>query len=234
MRQGYISLHRKITENWIWDDPMYVKAWIAILLEVNHASRKVVLGSRVFTAERGESLKSCESWAAIFGQGWDRFKVRRFFKLLEQDGMIRTKNERKTLRVSVVNYKAYQEPRTKNAQKSHELRTNVHEPCSQTIMIKNENNEEEGRQPASTPPDFLRFFKGNGCYVPDDEHWFFEEAYKKLTSAFLKVCIKECKEQRRLKKWKPNPCMSDLQPCIEDNIKKYKNDIEGVYRSQSA
>ena len=41
--EGWIKLHRKITENWLWDDKPYDKAraWIELLLMVNHEDKKI-------------------------------------------------------------------------------------------------------------------------------------------------------------------------------------------------
>lgn len=241
MSDGWIAVHRVIKNHWVWNDPHHFHAWIAMLLEVNYTSRKVVMGSRVLTAERGESLRSTGSWATLFGADhWDRHKVKRFFQLLEQDGMIRSKNERKTLRITIVNYDSYQDLRSNSDRTLREPCSNSDPSVRTNNKVNNFKKEEEGEEgnPAKNqqahrsdaPPPFLRFFKGNGCYVPSEDHWWFEAAFNRFTTDFLKICIKERKRVRKENSWKPQPCMSDLQPCIEEMQEKYKADPAGVYR----
>jgi hypothetical protein len=106
--QGWISIDRRIMEHWIMQDAEKFKAWVLILLSVNHSSKEIAVGNKVFDCNRGESLKSLESWAYLFGKNWDKSKVRRFFLTLETSHMIKTKNEFKTTRLTVCNYNTYQ------------------------------------------------------------------------------------------------------------------------------
>jgi hypothetical protein len=105
---GFIKLHRRVRDNWIWEHPDYFKAWIDILLEVNYKSKSVRIGNKILTCERGQSVNSLDTWAKKWG--WHKSKVRRFFSLLEQDGMIVTKSETQTTRITVCNYGAYNDP----------------------------------------------------------------------------------------------------------------------------
>ena len=109
MSMGWICLHRSIRENWIWETDRYIKAWITILLEVNHAPRKIAREGEVITIQRGQSCKTLETWAALFGKRWTKNKVRTFFKLLESDTMITRSKHGKLGVITVVNYSAYQD-----------------------------------------------------------------------------------------------------------------------------
>lgn len=106
--EGWISLHRKIQEHWIWENPVYLKGWIAILMHVNHADTKVLINSQLVDCRRGQSLLSVDNWCDILGKRWTRQKVRTFFELLKKDSMINTENLRKTTRLTVCNYDKYQ------------------------------------------------------------------------------------------------------------------------------
>lgn len=81
---GWISVHRKIKDNWIWADKPFSKgqAWIDLLLMANHSDKKVVLGNEVILVERGSFITSekklMENW------GWSKEKVRRFCVCLKQ------------------------------------------------------------------------------------------------------------------------------------------------------
>lgn len=111
---GWIKIHRQIQKHWIWDNPDYLKAWIAILITVNHEDNKVLIHGELFNCGRGESLLSLANWAKTFGKGWTIQRTRTFFNLLEKDKMITTEGCRKTTRLNVCNYDSYQEVQQTN------------------------------------------------------------------------------------------------------------------------
>ena len=109
MSKGWIALHKRLMHHWVADDKPYnmLAAWIDILLAVNWRDGRTVIGRKLLHYERGESLKSLDTWAERWG--WNKSAVRRFLKLLEKDGMIRTTNETITTRITVCNYESYQD-----------------------------------------------------------------------------------------------------------------------------
>ena len=111
MRDGWVSIHRKLCDNWLWKEKPFTRgqAWIDILLQANWEPGKLAIKNVVYSYERGESLKSLDTWAARWG--WNKSAVRRFFKILEKENAIRTKNETQTTRLTVLNYDSYQESR---------------------------------------------------------------------------------------------------------------------------
>ena len=112
--EGWIKIHRQIQKHWIWNNAEYLKAWIAILMSVNHDSKKVLIHGELFDCDRGQSLMSLQNWVKVFGKNWTIRKVRTFFTLLENDAMICTKGMRKTTCLTVCNYDSYQEQRQAN------------------------------------------------------------------------------------------------------------------------
>ena len=152
---GWIKLHRSVTKHWIFKDAEKLKAWITILSEVNHAENKVNFGDSLFTVNRGESLKSLDTWAKLFGNGWNKSKVRRFFKLLESDSMIVTKSERKTTRLTVCNYDTYQDERNDcETQTKHKRNANETQvtPNKNDKNINNDKNNNITDSKNPTPP----------------------------------------------------------------------------------
>lgn len=112
MSDGWIALHRKFAEHPLWSKRRIfseAEAWIDILMEVNHTERKVLIGGRVITCKRGQSLNSNGTWASRWN--WTESKVRRYWNLLKSMDMIETENLRKTTRLTVCNYDTYQTPR---------------------------------------------------------------------------------------------------------------------------
>ena len=105
---GWIRLHRKIRDHWIYQNAEYFKAWITVLMECNHIDNKVLIDGEILKCKRGQSVNSIKTWTKLFGKKWTRQKVRTFFSLLQQDNMIATKGVRKTTILTVLNYKTYQ------------------------------------------------------------------------------------------------------------------------------
>jgi len=121
---GWIKLHRTILKHWIWSNPDYVKAWLTILLTVNHEEIKVLIHGELISCGRGQSILSLQSWAKLFGRKWTIQKVRTFFDLLKVDEMITTEGLRKTTRLTVCNYDTYQDDQqTDNRQRTDKEQT---------------------------------------------------------------------------------------------------------------
>ncbi|MGJ0848293.1 conserved phage C-terminal domain-containing protein [Tissierella praeacuta] len=139
---GWISIHRKIKDNWIWEDKPFSKgqAWIDILLMVNHEYKKIPLGNELVEVKRGSRVTSirqlCDRW------GWSNTKVRGFLKLLEEEKMLIVKSDSKKTTLTVVNYNDYQvakdsENDTETTEKHHR---NIAEK-SQKHTNNNDNND---------------------------------------------------------------------------------------------
>lgn len=67
--------------------------------------QEVLLGNVLLICNRGESLKSLETWAKRWS--WDKSATRRFLILLKKCGNIDTADERKTTRIKIINYDTY-------------------------------------------------------------------------------------------------------------------------------
>ena len=131
----------------VQDHPFYkerrefskLEAWIDILMEVQHdpEPQDVLFNMTIIKCHYGESLKSLDTWALRWG--WDKSKVRRFLSLLKRLNQIHTINERKTTRLTVLNYKDY-DPRATLKRHSND---------TQTTPDKNEKNVK--KEKISTP-----------------------------------------------------------------------------------
>lgn len=166
--KGWIKIHRKITEHWIWKDEMYLKAWLAILLAVNHEDSKSLIQGELIECKRGQSLMSLQSWVKLFGKHWTLQRVRTFFNLLKDDQMINTEGLRKTTRLTVCNYDNYQfEQQTNNRQ------TTDKQQADNTQITTNKKNKNDKKKKKSMPnksADFIdmiisEFINAHGNYV---------------------------------------------------------------------
>jgi hypothetical protein len=137
---GWITLDREILRHWIYSDAENFRAWVTILMEVNHSEQKVLMGSQVFTCGRGESYNSLETWGKLFGN-WGKSKTKRFLDLLKSESMIETENVKKTTRLSVCNYSKYQDLRNDNeTQVKHKRNASETQVKRKSDTNNNENN----------------------------------------------------------------------------------------------
>jgi len=103
---GWITLHRKIKDHWLWEDPQRFQWWIDILLRANHKDKKILFNGELTTIKRGSfhtsEVKLSEQWKV------SRNRVRRFLSLLEDDEMITTHKTTNGTTIEVRNYDVYQ------------------------------------------------------------------------------------------------------------------------------
>lgn len=142
MNNGWIKLHRKLKDHWLYTESREfskLEAWIDILMEVNHKPHKVPIGNVLLTVNQGESLNSLDTWSKRWK--WNKSKVRRFFKMLQDDHMIRIKSETKTTRLTVCNYESYQVERNANETQVKRKRN-----ASDTHLTPNKNDKKEKKE----------------------------------------------------------------------------------------
>lgn len=111
---GFIKLQRDVQGTWIHKDPVLFKAWCDILFNVNWEEKEVFISGTFLICRAGESLNSLDTWASIFGKGWNKSKVRRFFTRLNSATLIDTITERKTTRLTVLNIEGSENSRHDN------------------------------------------------------------------------------------------------------------------------
>lgn len=105
---GWISLDRKIADNWVWQEKPFStgQAWVDMLLTANHKNNEVLFEGKVITIQRGSFLTSILKLSSKYG--WERKKTTRFLNLLENQKMITTKRTTHGTTITIVNYDFYQ------------------------------------------------------------------------------------------------------------------------------
>lgn len=155
---GWIKLHRKIIDNWIWDDPEKLRAWLDILLMVNHENKQIPFNGHIKVIHRGEKLTSLSKLAERWK--WTRNRVSRFIDLLCEAEMVTADRTANGTLLTVVNYGIYQSQRytdeATNEAANEATSEATHE--AQTRINKNyknvKNDKREGNAPHTfTPPD---------------------------------------------------------------------------------
>jgi len=107
--QGYIKLHRKIKDNFLWKKKRRfskLEAWLDILLLANHKDNKVMIELQVIDIKKGQLLTSqlglSKKWR------WAVGSVNTFLKVLKAENQIEYKTENKYTIISILNWDKYQ------------------------------------------------------------------------------------------------------------------------------
>jgi len=154
--RGWIKLHRGISEHWIMNDAEYLRAWVVILMQVNHKETKVMIKKKLLLCGIGESLNSLDTWGKLFGN-WSKGKTKRFLDSLKSEQMIDLKSERVTTRLTVCNYTSYQDARN-----ADETQTNPQaDPQTERRRDTNKNDKNDKNDKKTTLEDRIEVFKNN-------------------------------------------------------------------------
>lgn len=107
--EGWIKIHRKIQDNWLWQEKRKFskfEAWISLLLKANHKKNKILSGDDIINIEAGSfitsEVKLSNEW------NWSRNTVRAFLKLLEEEKMLNKICTTKYTMISIENWALYQ------------------------------------------------------------------------------------------------------------------------------
>ena len=232
---GWIKLYRDIKYHWIWNDSTYLKAWITIILTVNHEDCKVLIAGELIECKRGQSLFSLSTWAKTFGKHWSIQKVRTFLKLLSNDKMITFEGLHKTTRLTVCNYELYQN----NQQTDNTQITDKKQADNNEITTNNKNKEikEEKKDKNNTKdfdlnfidPKFLESFQSWIDYKKAKKQYYknqqsFEACYRNL----LKLSNNDPKIAYELVEWNMAQNYSGLFPLKINSQPKKEFDSKNV------
>ncbi len=105
---GWVPLYRSILEHWIWNkDDKYSmgQAWVDLLLNANHADKKVFFEGKLITIKRGQMLTSIKKLSERWK--WDTKRTRNFLNALECDEMVTTERTTHGTTVTIINYEDF-------------------------------------------------------------------------------------------------------------------------------
>ena len=140
MAKGYISIHRKIWDNDIWQtkEPFDVRsAWIDLLLMANHADNDCVMGKSLVRIKRGQLHTSINHLAKRWR--WSDKKVRRYLTLLKDLQMVQIKGTPNGTTLTLVKYGVYQGKGQTNDPTNDPTNDTTNDPTNGTQTIKNNN-----------------------------------------------------------------------------------------------
>jgi hypothetical protein len=146
--EGWIKLHRKILDHWLYHDSNYFRAWGIMLFTVNYEKKRVLINGTLVDCDRGQAVLSLDSWVEKFGVSkkagsWTIQKVRTFFDLLEKDRMITRENLIKSTRITICNYVKYQDQQHDN---NKQITTKQQPDNNQITTTKEYKERKEGKE----------------------------------------------------------------------------------------
>ena len=118
MNQGWIYLHRKLCDNWLWRKKpfSYGQAWIDLLLKANHKKGYIWVRAVQIEIKRGQCGWSISKLATEWG--WSRKAVDTFLKRLKTAHQIEQQKNNVTTVITILNYEDYQKQHNKQRNKS--------------------------------------------------------------------------------------------------------------------
>jgi len=187
MDKSFIKLYRKIQDNWIWDNPLYLKCWIDMLMRASIKPSSMLMNNQIIEVNRGEIVFSQRNFAKR--NNMSRQRLRTFLKKLEKTNMIVVKSNPDITHAIIVEYNAY-----------NELKSYQQKPISIPIKRKKESKNKEINK------DFEKFW----------EHYPKKVGKKKVQDKFdannfpVDLIIKNIELQKKSDQWQnqqyiPNP-----------------------------
>lgn len=123
--EGFIKLHRQITENKYWFAERFTKsqAWIDLLILANHKGKTFFVRGNEVELERGQLGYAITTLAKRWK--WNERTVDKFLSMLQKDEMIHYRKSPITTIISIKNYDLYQSNTEQNTEQSkNRIQTN--------------------------------------------------------------------------------------------------------------
>jgi hypothetical protein len=180
METGFIIIHRKITENWLWLSEPFSKAhaWLDLLLLANHTEGSFFIRGVKIIVKRGVVARSEETLAERWR--WSRNKVRSFIKLLENEQQIKQHRSNVLNTIEIINYDLYQKLNNKKDNKKTTEGQQKDTNNEELINDNNDNNDNEEILIESQFESFWQSYKAihTGKGVKDQAKESFKKALK--------------------------------------------------------
>lgn len=229
---GWIKIHRKIIDHWIWTDSKRLKWWIDLLLLTNHSDKKVMLGGKIVVLKRGSfhtsELKLSERWNV------SRNTVRNYLNALEKDNMITTKKSKNGTTIIVDNYGIYQDnddykkqqTEQKNEQHTEQKKDNrLNRTLNKTKELKNIKNDKNVKNEKNEKKNYkaFDFFQDNGFgfitqYIVEDINYYLD-AFCQDSDEILIAALKIAKDRNKVN-W--GYAKSILNSWLQMNLSNYE------------
>jgi DNA-binding transcriptional regulator YhcF (GntR family) len=134
--EGWVKLHRKITENELYFSERFTKmaAWIDLLILATHKAQTVYIRGAEIRLLPGELCYSIVSLAKRWK--WNKRTVDKLLNTLENRQMIHSRKSNITTIITIQNWNEYQESALQSAQQSAQQRAHKQEckECTEAVV----------------------------------------------------------------------------------------------------
>ncbi|MCZ1520799.1 hypothetical protein GHA87_11855 [Enterococcus faecium] len=188
MNTGYVKLHRKVMNSFVWTNPYMYKLWNLCLMKASHENRKILFNGKEIQVNSGEFVTGRDAITSEMNEGVKREhqvnsgSVWRWLKQFEKNGMLNIKSTTKYSVISIKNWSLYQ---------SSEQQMNIKRTTSEQQVHTNKNDKNDKNDKNNNP----RNSRKTREYADDDPN-------KKLAILLLKLIRKNRSlKEPDLNKW---------------------------------
>lgn len=203
--QGWIALHRCLTEKAIWQNssPEHKTILITLLLMANHKGKQWEWNGKKFEAKPGQFVTSIESIRKKAGKGISTKNVRSALKRFEKLGFLANETAKTGRLITILNWATYQTPIKENGKENGKEGAKRWQRGGKEVATNNNdnNNNNNNNIPYVEIIDFLNAETG--------------KKYKHTTKATRK------KIQAR---WNEGFRLEDFKTVIKNKAAKWKDD----------
>ena len=142
--QGWITLHRELTQKPIWlnSTPEQKTILITLLLMVNHEENEWEWKGQKYTVQPGQMITSLNSIVEKCGKGITTQNVRTALKRFEKLEFLTNKSTKQSRLITIVNWGKYQGIESKpNKDFNNQLTNDQQRPNNQLTTNNNDNND---------------------------------------------------------------------------------------------
>ena len=104
--EGFICISRGIREHWVWNNPVFFKRWVELIMMANYDNREVAFSFHRLMLQRGQLAVNLAYLSKIWHVSTQA--VSKFLVKLEVSGMVTRTVDDKVTVITICNYDRYQ------------------------------------------------------------------------------------------------------------------------------
>lgn len=159
-QQGWIKLHRKVCNSFVWTNSDQLKLWLLILMKASHDDHRFLFNGKQVDVSSGQLVTGRDALAFEFNDGVSRDHrvvartLWRWVKQFEKEKMLSIKSTAQYSVITVINYGLYQDS-------DHQVSIDCPSSDHQVSTYKNVKNEENvnTRANGTLDSDFEKLWK---------------------------------------------------------------------------
>lgn len=165
MADGWISLHRKIRKNPVFNDHQLLRLWIICLTEATHKGREQLVGKQIVQLEAGQFITGRFDLHKMYSEGLkakDRvteYTVWRWLVTLQDLEFLSINSSNKFSIVTVVNWSKYQSHEQENEHQMSNKRATNEQQMSTNNNVNKDNKVNKVNKEINNAHEFAMFWE---------------------------------------------------------------------------